>query len=79
MYDLTPEQYESLRKLTKTLCKALPKIRSDYPRDEHGNLLTRTLTPEEFAAFTGVLGHFHIQDNKADPGPALQWDRVVGE
>jgi len=78
MYDFTPEQYESLEKLTEALCAALPKIRRDYPRSEGGELLNRTLTPEEFRNFSGVLGHYHIQENKADPGPALQWDRVVG-
>lgn len=79
MYDLTKEQYESLTKLTEALSVALPKIRKDFPRDEKGNVLTRMLTPEEFAAFSGVLGHYHIQENKADPGPALQWERVIGE
>jgi hypothetical protein len=26
-----------------------------------------------------VLGHYHVQTNKVDPGPALQWDYVIGE
>ena len=25
----------------------------------------------------GILGHYHVQQNKVDPGPAFQWDRVV--
>ena len=25
----------------------------------------------------GLLGHYHNQANKVDPGPAFQWDRVV--
>jgi len=78
MYDFTPEQYSSLQRLTDALCTVLPKIRRDCPRDESGLILTRTLTTEEFASFTGVLGHYHIQENKLDPGPAMQWDRVVG-
>ena len=24
-----------------------------------------------------MLGHFHVQRNKQDPGPAFQWDRVI--
>ena len=24
------------------------------------------------------MGHYHIQTNKDDPGPALQWDYVIG-
>jgi hypothetical protein len=77
MYDLTPEQYDSLTKLTAALCTVLPQIRCDYPRDEHGRLVTRKLPGEELAAFKGVIGHYHIQANKADPGPAMQWDRVI--
>ena len=76
-YDLTPQQYDSLAKLTAALCTVLPQIRCDYPRDASGRLITRTLTPEQLAAFKGVLGHYHIQENKTDPGPALDWDRVI--
>lgn len=78
-YDLTPQQYESLAKLTASLCSVLPQIRCDYPRDASGTLLTRTLTPDELANFKGVLGHYHVQKNKIDPGPAFQWDRVINE
>ncbi len=77
MFDLTPQQYDSLIKLTATLSRALPKIKLDYPRDEHGALVRKALSQEEFASFQGVLGHWHIQTNKTDPGPALDWDRVV--
>lgn len=75
--DLTPEQYRSLIKLTAALHVALPKIALDYPRDEHGVLLTRDLTRPEWEKYQGVLGHYHIQENKVDPGPALQWDTVI--
>ena len=79
MYDLTPQQYASLAHLTATLSATLPKIRPDYPRDAQGKLITHTLTPEQFGAFQGVLGHYHIQDNKQDPGPALNWDWLIAE
>jgi N-acetyl-anhydromuramyl-L-alanine amidase AmpD len=55
----------------------LPKITCDYPKDENGKLITHTLTPEQWEAYHGVLGHYHVQDNKQDPGPAMQWDRVI--
>ena len=36
------------------------------------------LLPDDvLARYHGVLGHYHIQTNKQDPGPALQWDKVV--
>lgn len=76
-YDLTPEQYESLIHLTAALCRIFPKIECDYPRDADGNLITRKLEDEALENYQGLLGHFHIQTNKTDPGPAFQWDRVI--
>ena len=23
------------------------------------------------------MGHYHVQENKQDPGPAFQWDKVI--
>lgn len=81
MYDLTPEQYGSLIKLTATLCSVLPNIRLDYPRDESGQPRLDALTPEELADFRGLLGHYHVPESpsKVDPGPAFQWDYVIRE
>jgi N-acetyl-anhydromuramyl-L-alanine amidase AmpD len=79
MYDLTAQQYDSLIKLTAALCTALPNITCDYPRDEQGNLLTRKLDDESLKTYRGLIGHYHIQANKADPGPAIQWDYIVTE
>jgi N-acetyl-anhydromuramyl-L-alanine amidase AmpD len=78
-YDFTPQQYEALAKLTATLCTVFPKIRCDYPRDEKGALITNKLPDEQLARYEGVLGHYHVQTNKVDPGPAFQWDRVIGD
>ncbi len=77
-YDLTPQQYDSLIKLTATLCTVLPKIKCDYPKDASGKLIPKTLPPAEWKQYAGVLGHYHVQTNKTDPGPAFQWDKVVG-
>jgi N-acetyl-anhydromuramyl-L-alanine amidase AmpD len=77
-YDLTPEQYVALIKLTAALCKVFPKINCDYPRDTEGKLVTKKLPDEALKNYGGVLGHFHIQTNKTDPGPAFDWDRVIG-
>jgi N-acetyl-anhydromuramyl-L-alanine amidase AmpD len=77
-YDFTPEQYAALTKLTAALCKVFPKITCDYPRGEDGKVLPKKLPDEELKAYHGVLGHFHVQTNKTDPGPAFDWDKVVG-
>lgn len=79
MYDLTPQQYDSLIKLTAALCTVFPGIPCDYPRDSAGNLVVEKLPDDRLATYHGLLGHYHIQSNKTDPGPAIQWDRLVAE
>lgn len=78
-YDLTQAQYDALIQLTATLHRVFPKIQLDYPRDKQGALITHKLPDEELNQFQGVLGHYHIQDNKVDPGPAFQWDYLISE
>lgn len=77
-YDFTPQQYESLIKLTATLSKVLPKIKLEYPTDADGKLIPKVLPPKEWEEFQGVLGHYHLQKNKTDPGPAFDWEKVIG-
>ena len=77
-YDFTPEQYAALIKLTATLSKVFPKIKCDYPHDAEGKVIPKKLPDDELKNYEGVLGHFHIQTNKTDPGPAFQWDYVIG-
>lgn len=76
-YDLTSEQYDSLIKLVATLHEALPNLALDYPRDASGRVRTDKLTPEELDEFQGLIAHWHITENKIDPGPAFDWERVI--
>jgi N-acetylmuramoyl-L-alanine amidase len=78
-YDFTPQQYRALTKLTTALCRTFPKLHCDYPRDTTGELLTKKIPDDELKKYQGVLGHYHVQTNKVDPGPAFQWDKVIGE
>jgi len=78
MWDLTPEQYDSLIKLTAALHRALPGIELQYPTGQDSRVLDRVLDADEFRSFRGVLAHWHVQRNKIDPGPAFDWDKVVG-
>lgn len=77
-YDFTPQQYAALTKLTAALCKVFPQIACDYPRDAAGQLIRQKLPDEELKAYRGVLGHYHVQTNKIDPGPAFDWDKLIG-
>jgi N-acetyl-anhydromuramyl-L-alanine amidase AmpD len=78
-YDFTKQQYETLAKLTATLCTVFPKITCDYPREADGKLMTHKLAADDLKKYHGVMGHYHIQTDKVDPGPALQWDYIIGE
>lgn len=78
-YDLTPEQYKALIKLTAALTEIFPKIKLDYPRDENGSEVPGVISDEQFAAHQGLIGHYHITKGKSDPGPAFQWDYLIEE
>lgn len=76
-YDYTPEQYATLIRLSAALCDIFPKLRADVPRMPDGRIFDRTLTDEQWASFSGILGHYHVQSNKSDPGPALDWEYLL--
>jgi N-acetylmuramoyl-L-alanine amidase len=76
-YDYTPEQYAALIKLTATLCEIFPRLQPDCPRDDAGKVIAAKLPDNVLTNFHGVLGHFHLQTNKIDPGPAFQWDELI--
>ena len=63
------------------MCAALnavfPRIRLEVPRDAAGHLIPRVLPEAELRGFDGIVGHFHVQANKQDPGPAFQWERLL--
>ena len=75
----TDAQYRALAKLTAALCVVLPRIKCDYPRDADGQLVRHKLDDETLRNYHGLLGHYHIQTNKTDPGPAFDWDRLMRE
>jgi N-acetyl-anhydromuramyl-L-alanine amidase AmpD len=78
-YDFTPAQYTALAHLTAALCRVLPAIRCEAPRDAAGQVPTEKLPDEELEQFHGLLGHYHLTTNKLDPGPAFQWDKLLRE
>ncbi len=76
-YDFTPQQYDALVKLTATVCKVFPKLKCRYPVDADGKLIPHKLPDDQLKNYEGVIGHYHIQTNKNDPGPAFNWDYVI--
>ena len=78
-YDFTEEQYLALDRLLTALCRIFPRIAPDCPRDAQGKVLLTTLpTPEERLGFEGIVAHWHLTEGKRDPGPAFDWDRLLG-
>jgi len=78
-FDYTEPQYEALARLCAGLSRIFPRIPLAAPRDASGKLNTTKLPDAELYAFDGIVGHFHVQTNKSDPGPAMQWDRLLHE
>ncbi|MEZ6038777.1 MAG: N-acetylmuramoyl-L-alanine amidase, partial [Planctomycetota bacterium] len=77
MVDYTPQQYEALARLMAGLNRALPRIRLEAPRDPAGEVVDHVLPESRLRAFDGIVGHFHVQKNKQDPGPAFQWEPTL--
>jgi N-acetyl-anhydromuramyl-L-alanine amidase AmpD len=76
-FDYTTQQYEALARLCAGLSRVFPRIRLEAPRNADGNVVNHALPEDELRAFDGIVGHFHVQKNKQDPGPAMQWDRLL--
>lgn len=78
-FDYTEQQYQALAHLCAALHQVFPRIRLEVPRNPDGSVRTTQLSPAELDAFEGIVGHSHVQANKTDPGPAMQWDWLVHE
>lgn len=76
-YDLTPQQYAALTKLTAAVSQVLPRIKLDVPRDANGRPRSDLVTAEEMKGYSGLIGHYHLTERKIDPGPAFDWDGVL--
>jgi N-acetyl-anhydromuramyl-L-alanine amidase AmpD len=76
-YDFTPQQYKALAKLGAALCRTFPQLKCNFPRDDAGQLVICKLPEATLSNYQGFLGHFHIQTNKVDPGPAFQWQWMI--
>ena len=66
LLDFTVWQYASLFQLIDYLCDRLSIPRRVPELD--GELIKRDLSSTELAAFSGVLGHYHVSAAKIDPG-----------
>lgn len=79
MWDFTEEQYQALIRLCVGINQLLPRIKLRIPDSSRRVPLGKI---RNFASFSGVLGHAHVQKGaegvarKYDPGPAFHWSRL---
>ncbi|MCE9571570.1 MAG: N-acetylmuramoyl-L-alanine amidase [Deltaproteobacteria bacterium] len=66
-FDFTPAQYKALQALCRGLTRLLPNLPVEFPQSSPGQLATRTL--DNPFAFKGYVGHYHLTQQKWDPGP----------
>lgn len=45
--------------------------------EQQGVLINHVLPKEQYDVFQGILGHYHVQLDKEDPGPAMQWEKLM--
>jgi N-acetylmuramoyl-L-alanine amidase len=70
-YDFTPEQYDAMARLSRALLRLLPNLPAEYPQSSPGQQAWGTIKYEDIRSFSGYLGHYHLTNQKWDPGP---WD-----
>ena len=64
----TQEQLQALVFLLSSVIRWCPTIHMRLPRDATGTVIRRTLTKEELADYSGIVGHYHLTARKVDPG-----------
>jgi hypothetical protein len=62
-----PQQMAAALSLADALSAALG-IPREVPTDSSGNVFANTLNPAKLASFRGHVGHFHVSNQKIDPG-----------
>ena len=74
-----PRQKPAYGAPTAQLVKDSPAARPEALAgwNEPGPLIPHALSDAQYEVYQGVLGHYHVQTDKQDPGPAFQWDTVL--
>lgn len=78
-WDFTAPQYAALARLIRGISKALPRVKIAVPRDAKNGVVNAVLPNPRRLGFEGIVGHYHISDEKYDPGPAFQWTRLLDD
>ena len=65
----TPAQMDALTRLSRALVRLLPNLPAEYPQSSPGQQAWGTLPRASTFSFSGYIGHYHLWDQKWDPGP----------
>ena len=68
-FDYTDAQYASFVKLCRALQKLLPNLPAEFPQTSPGVQSWETLPTAASFGFSGYIGHYHLTNQKWDPGP----------
>jgi N-acetyl-anhydromuramyl-L-alanine amidase AmpD len=70
------EQYRSLIAILRVLVDDLG-LEPVFPLDQDGGILRTVLADPPPEQFSGILCHWHSEESKWDPGPGLDWERIL--
>jgi N-acetyl-anhydromuramyl-L-alanine amidase AmpD len=68
-FDYTPQQYVSFLALARGLQRLLPNLPAEFPQSSAGVPSWDTMPKGASFAFSGYIGHYHLTEQKWDPGP----------
>ncbi|HVZ23883.1 MAG TPA: peptidoglycan recognition family protein, partial [Vicinamibacterales bacterium] len=68
-FDYTPAQYDSFTRLARGLQRLLPNLPAEFPQSSAGVQSWETMPPSASFSFSGYIGHYHLTNQKWDPGP----------
>lgn len=73
-YGYTAAQERTLAALARALGSVFPRIDAGVPRDVHGALIMGIV--QYPGALEGIIGHWHLNDERWDPGPGMDWEAL---
>ena len=68
-FDYTPQQKDSFIRLCRELRRLLPNLPPEFPQKTPGQQSWDTLPRAASFTYSGYIGHYHLTEQKWDPGP----------
>lgn len=68
-FEFTKAQLDGFVSLCRALQRLLPNLPAEFPQASPGQQSWDTLPPSTTFGFAGYIGHYHLTNQKWDPGP----------